>query len=298
MDSVLVVDDSPHDLQTVKQILEKIDDLRVETAHNGFLALEKLQVAPNTLVISGIHMLEMDGLELLRRIRQTFPLSPVIVMTGRGTEELAAQALNGGASGYVPKRYLNDQLPNIVLKVLKSIRARDHQNRLEQVLDFTETRFVLGNDVEMVPSVVGYLQEKINRLFRCDYNELLRIGLALDEALVNAIYHGNLEVGSELRESCDPKAFFQLARQRREQPPYADRKVYLTGRVSSENFVCIVRDEGPGFQVDAVPDPLAPENLERPCGRGLLLIRQFMDKTTHNDKGNEITIEKKCPAFV
>lgn len=296
MSSVLVVDDSPNDLERVKAVLNKVDGLQVEIAGDGFQALEKLRAVPNMLVISDIHMPEMNGLELLRQVRQSFPLSPVVVMTGHGTEDLAAQALNQGASGYVSKRHLEDQLPNIVRKVLASTKARENQSRLEQILDFTETRFVLGNDIEMVTSVVGYIQEKINRLFRCDQNDLLRIGLALDEALVNAIYHGNLEVGSELRETNHPEAFYELARQRRELAPYADRKVYLTGRVSSASFTCIIRDEGPGFDVDSVPDPLDPANLERPCGRGLLLIRQFMDRTTHNQRGNEITLEKKSPA--
>ena len=51
-----------------------------------------------------------------------------------------------------------------------------------------------------------------------------------------------------------------------------------------------VRDEGPGFDPASLPDPTDPANLDRPCGRGLLLMRTFMDNVIFNDKGNEVTL--------
>jgi serine/threonine-protein kinase RsbW len=54
-----------------------------------------------------------------------------------------------------------------------------------------------------------------------------------------------------------------------------------------------VTDEGPGFRLDDVPDPTADENLQRPCGRGLMLIRAYMDEVSFNETGNEITMVKR-----
>ena len=54
-----------------------------------------------------------------------------------------------------------------------------------------------------------------------------------------------------------------------------------------------IRDEGPGFDVNNLPDPTDPANLEKPSGRGMLLIRMFMDAVRYNDMGNEITLEKR-----
>jgi len=56
-----------------------------------------------------------------------------------------------------------------------------------------------------------------------------------------------------------------------------------------------VEDEGPGFDPATVPDPTDPGNLERIGGRGLMLIRTFMDDVEHNEKGNRITLRKKYP---
>lgn len=140
--------------------------------------------------------------------------------------------------------------------------------------------------------VGGYLQEKVARLLGIGHNEILRVGLAIEEALMNAIYHGNLEVGSELKES-EGGRFHQLASQRKLQEPYAKRRVHVVGQVSSREFICTIRDEGNGFEVASIPDPLAPENLHKASGRGLFFIRQFMDQTEHNESGNVITMVKR-----
>jgi serine/threonine-protein kinase RsbW len=60
----------------------------------------------------------------------------------------------------------------------------------------------------------------------------------------------------------------------------------------TERFDVRITDEGPGFNPEEVPDPTAPENLERPCGRGLLLIRFYMSSVTFQDNGRTIVMHK------
>ena len=57
----------------------------------------------------------------------------------------------------------------------------------------------------------------------------------------------------------------------------------------------MIRDEGQGFDMASIPNPTDPEFLERPSGRGLLLMRSFMDELTYNDTGNELTMVKAVP---
>lgn len=294
MNSILIVDDDRDDLQSAKSLLESLDDVNIVPLNNATEAIDYLDRCTAKVVVTDLHMPGINGLELLQVIRRLHPDLPVIVMTRRGSEEIAAVALNDGASGYVQKRILNRQLVPIVKKVLDSVAARYDMRRLEEVLDYTETRFVLENQSELALPIIGYLQEKANRLLPFDENELVRIGLAIDEALKNAIYHGNLEVSSELRES-DDGTFDELACQRKNQAPFAGRKVEVTCRVSNQQFECVIRDEGKGFAIDDVPDPLSPENLEKAGGRGLLLIKQFMDEVRHNASANEITMIKRRP---
>ncbi|MND07935.1 hypothetical protein D3C83_302450 [compost metagenome] len=55
----------------------------------------------------------------------------------------------------------------------------------------------------------------------------------------------------------------------------------------------VIEDEGPGFRMDDVPDPTAEENLERPCGRGIMLMKAFMSLIEYNATGNRVTLEKQ-----
>jgi serine/threonine-protein kinase RsbW len=112
----------------------------------------------------------------------------------------------------------------------------------------------------------------IDELQACRIGErdIFGIRLALEEALVNAIKHGN-----------------QLDR---------TKKVRIAYHVDSETFFISIRDEGPGFNPEDIPDPTLEENLERSCGRGLMLMRHYMTEVRFVDKGNEVVMWKCLPA--
>jgi len=97
-------------------------------------------------------------------------------------------------------------------------------------------------------------------------HDIFAIKLALEEALVNAIKHGN-----------------QLDH---------TKAVRVSYRVAADRFDVQIADEGPGFDPEEVPDPTAPENLERPCGRGLLLMRHYMTEVAYTDRGRAVRMAK------
>ncbi|HLQ46740.1 MAG TPA: ATP-binding protein, partial [Planctomycetaceae bacterium] len=155
-----------------------------------------------------------------------------------------------------------------------------------------ELRFVLDNDLSVVPHLVSHLQDCVGLMRLCDDTSLLRTAIALSEALTNAIYHGNLEVSSQLRAG-DGRSWFDLASERAQQQPYCDRKVHVAASVSRDAATFTIRDEGPGFDPSTLPDPRDPSNRAKASGRGLLLIRCFLDEVHHNAAGNEITLLKR-----
>jgi len=112
-------------------------------------------------------------------------------------------------------------------------------------------------------------QEVEEALLRAEYGnrDVFCAKLALEEALVNAVKHGNQN---------DPS-----------------KQITVEYEIDSAQFLIRVTDQGPGFDPHAVPDPTAPENLERPCGRGLLLIRSFMSAVEYNSAGNSILMCKQ-----
>ncbi|MGH7174342.1 MAG: response regulator [Gemmataceae bacterium] len=301
MGKILVVDDTRTDRLLAKGLLERrpgLEALECRTglsaveAESGEAALTMLQQQSIDLVLTDLMMPGMNGLELVETLRGRYPLLPVVLMTAHGSEELAMEALQKGAASYVPKQNLARDLLETVEDVLRLSAAERGQQRLMQCLARVESEFQLDNDPALIPALIGHICENLRRLKCCGENERLRVTVALSEALLNSMYHGNLEVGSELREQ-DEKAYRKLLEERRGSSPYADRRIHVLARESPTEARYVIRDEGNGFDPSCLPDPTDPANLEKISGRGLLLIRTFMDEVHHNDKGNEIVMVKR-----
>jgi serine/threonine-protein kinase RsbW len=122
--------------------------------------------------------------------------------------------------------------------------------------------------VHSVADIAGVIQVVADAMADEDYSEteIYRVHLSLEEALVNAHKHGH---GGDW-----------------------DKLVTVRFHVGSDGVVVQVEDEGPGFDPALVPDPLAPENLERPSGRGLLIMRTYLSGVCHNRRGNTICLCK------
>jgi CheY-like chemotaxis protein/anti-sigma regulatory factor (Ser/Thr protein kinase) len=291
MPSVLVVDDSPTDRRLAVGLLQKAPGFTVFQANDGREALRQLELHLPDIVVTDMMMPNMNGLELVSAVREHYPLVPVILMTSLGSEEIAVQALQKGAASYVPKRSLSVELLDVVDRVLVTSQEVRGRTRLISRLSRYEYAFDLETELTLICAVAAYLREEAIRLRICPRSECLRLGVALEEALLNAFYHGNLEISSSLREQ-DHRAFHDLAAQRCREAPYKNRRIQVSVKISSTQATYTVRDEGPGFDPSTLPDPTDPANLDRPCGRGLLLMRTFMDNVIFNDKGNEVTLFK------
>lgn len=291
MSNVLIVDDNPIDRKLAAGFIEK-DGLSVTFAVNGKEALDQIEQRRPDLVLTDMLMPVMDGLELVQHIKSDFPGVPVILITAHGSEEIAVKALRGGASSYVPKQNLARDLVPTVHDVLSVAHAERDELRALECMSASDLHFVLrmNNGVGHEP-LIGFLQHQLKNWELCDDADLIRVGTALHEAFVNAIEHGNLELDSELRHEPDGK-YQKLADERRRIPPFCDRRVHVSAGLNRERAKFTIRDEGPGFDPEALPDPTDPENIGNISGRGLLLIRTFMDEVSFNETGNEITMVK------
>lgn len=289
--TILLVDDSSVQRRIVHSLLDAVGTWRVLQAADGSAALKMIEQAPPDLVLTDVYMPKMDGLVLVEQIRDRFPNVPVVLMTGHGSEQTAVDALKAGAADYIPKRAMVTDLGRIIERVLTNARAESDRVRLLSGMTGRISRFTLENDSRLVGPLVAQLRDDLLAVGVCNRHEATRIGIALEEALLNAIYHGNLEVSSQLKENGDGP-FLALARERRTQAPYADRRVRVVARITPAKATFVVADEGAGFDPATLPDPTDPEYLDRPSGRGLLLIRSFMDDVRHNATGNRITLVK------
>jgi DNA-binding response OmpR family regulator len=295
MATVLVVDDLAIDRQLVTEFLKADSELAIQQANDGMEALAWMEHSVPDLVVTDLMMPHVGGLQLVRTVREKYPLVPVILMTSQGSEEIAVQALHQGAASYVPKRRLGQDLLDTVRSVLAMSARQRGRNRLLGCLARSDSSFVLRNDATLFEPLITYLQEGVSQLGLCDETDCTRVGVALAEALSNALYHGNLAMDSRLRGE-DDEAYHAMVHQRAGQEPYCHRRIHVHASMSRDEALFVVRDEGQGFDPDALPDPTDPANLEKASGRGILLMRAFMDSVIFNSVGNSVTLVKRSGA--
>jgi len=292
MATVLVVDDSPIDRQLVGGLLRQDTDWVIEFADDGAQALEQIRIAAPDLVVTDMQMPGVDGLQLVAAIRKTHSQIPVILMTGKGNEEIAVEALHAGAASYVPKRSLGTMLVETSRRVLSAFQEDRHRAELLRRVALRVESFEIENDVNLLLSLSRHLQQMLGDAWSIDRTDRLRSGTAFEEALLNALYHGNLEVSSDLKE-VDHTAFYKMVDERRRSSPWRERRIHVSVRLTMADVEVVIRDEGPGFDPGKLPDPTDPAYVDRPCGRGVMLMRAFMDDVRYNSTGNEVTLRRR-----
>ena len=290
--TLLVVDDSVFDHQVIARLLQVMEGLRVIFASSGKEAMQTVDRELPQLILTDLIMPDMDGLELVQQVRDRFPSIPIILMTAFGSEEAAMRALRAGAANYIPKKDLARDLVETVRGILRISTVDRHRRQLLHCLNCRESTFLLENDPNLIASLIDLVQEELDGLGLFDRMGRIRVGIALQEALTNALFHGNLEVNSSLRQE-DERLFFNEAEARRWQEPYTSRRIRVIVRVDHLAATFIISDEGPGFDTSRFDQPIDHEDLVRISGRGLLLIRTFMDEVVFNAAGNSITMVKR-----
>lgn len=235
---ILVVDDSATDRTRIAGLLSRMNDYAVITASGGAEAKEILSATRVDLVLTDLQMPGVDGLELVQDLRRNHSDIPVVLMTGTGSEEIAVQAMKAGAANYVNKTSGPKWLRENIERVLAAQSEIQSHRELLKNLRRDEYEFLLGNDRGLMTSTARFLRQVAQSTGLCVDSDLPRLGIAMEEALLNACLHGNLELDSVLREGDDDQ-FNEMARQRSASQPWKDRRVTVRASISPPYKVLI-----------------------------------------------------------
>src|SRR6185295_3359048 len=176
------------------------------------------------------------------------------------------KAFKISAANFLRDEFDEEELKNLVATVLDyKIRYVDKKEFVKDLHENIE--FELPSAISLMHIVLEYLMKRVEKLGVCK-PEQTNLFVALDEAFVNAVKHGN---------KYDP-----------------DKLIRVTADVSPAEARFTIEDEGEGFDVNNIPDPLDPENLFKTSGRGVLFIHNIMDEVTYNERGNRLTMVKKA----
>jgi serine/threonine-protein kinase RsbW len=262
--SILIVDDNDELRAVLEQALRELGHEVVAIGdRNEAIARDDLE--DFDLIISDLTDDEDSGVQLLSEIKRKRLMVPVVVSSDQAQQPGVVKAFKMGAVNYLRSPYDKDELCNIVEKTLAyKLRFVDDLKVLPYVHEKIE--FELPSDVSLMNGVLQYLIERVAKLGVIK-PERSNLFIALDEAFVNAVKHGNKNDPTKL--------------------------VRITAELSPQEARFTVEDEGEGFDVEQIPDPRDPENLFKSSGRGVLLIYNIMDKVEYNARGNRLTMVKR-----
>ncbi len=300
MARILLVEDSASQAVEITMLLEE-GRHDVMHAENGRQAMEALAQHPLDVVITDLEMPEVNGLELVERMRIDYSHIPAILVTSQGSEMLAAQALQKGAAGYVPKSEMRSLLNTTILDVLSVIQSDESYAKLISTLTKNVFEFDMPNDPALIAPLTGLLMQVAAGLEVFGGMELVRLGMATEHAVLNAMYRGNLELKRDQTPSdhdiIHEDATNEIVEERKQTSPYRDRRVYVQAVASTDEVQIVVRDQGNGFDTSNLPRSGNPELLDSKSGRGIVLMTSFVDTVVYNEKGNEVTLLKRRVAL-
>jgi serine/threonine-protein kinase RsbW len=175
------------------------------------------------------------------------------------------KAFKVSAANFTKSEFDESELKEIVATVL-DYKTR-HIDKKEDLQDLREhIEFEVPSTISLMHVVLEYLMKRVEKLGVVK-SEQSNLFVALDEAFVNAVKHGN---------KFDTK-----------------KLVRIIAEVSKNEARFTIEDEGEGFDVNSIPDPLDPLNLFKASGRGVLFIYNIMDEVKYNERGNRLTMVKK-----
>ena len=296
---VLVVQNDMDLAELIATILD-IEGFRPEIAYDAEEGLTKVRDNNFDLIISDIALPGMDGLEFLKKIKVLRRDILAIMMTDNTDFNNAVKALNLGAVGFLVKPFTNYELRKQVEQIRTlstNRRSRDFifQHVLQEKHEIIiETGSLMSG--ENFVMVTNYLAEHFGAGVGLTATKMMQYGLAIHEALRNAVEHGNLDLSSKLKSRAEGNdfgaAYDNLLKERITDPKYAAKKIVIEFIRTTNQVELKIRDEGKGFDHKVAKTKM--EKCATPdvdcAGRGLALIDAYMDTVTYNDLGNEISL--------
>ena len=190
------------------------------------------------------------------------------------------------------KPFEKDQLLGVIQRADDLASARNRITNLHNFLSHLNIEFLIRSGDLSIATLQEIFRETLLKYTRLANKDLLNIAMVLEEAVLNAHEHGNLELESEWKDiylKGESETLFEKRKEERlNEPEFAGRRVRLNLNIDRAKLEVSVEDEGNGYATGNI----ATEASGNPYGMGLMIINNLMDEISFNDKGNCITFVK------
>ena len=263
--NILIIDDHDDLATSLEEVFTATGHaVRVVEKRDDALALDNIEGFD--LVITDLDVVSARGGGIPNGNGESKICLPENVFTEAGDH---VKAFKICAANFRRDEFDEDELKNFVATIL-DFKTR-YIDKIDLIQDLHENiEFELPSAISTMHVVLEYLMKRVEKLGVIK-PEKSNLFVALDEAFVNAVKHGNKFDAQKL--------------------------VRITAEVSRKEARFTIEDEGEGFDVNSIPDPLDPLNLFKTSGRGVLFIYNIMDEVKYNDRGNRLTMVKKSESI-
>jgi serine/threonine-protein kinase RsbW len=260
---LLLVDSNSESSMRLHQVLHE-NGVELDILSSAQTALAFLQTSFCDALLLEVPLPDMPASQMVATTRNRFPFLPIVILAEESGVVEALGALNAGAFHFIPANFEPRQALGTLRKVLalqnEPVTLARPLHELKQTIQFS-----LPSALSYIAGAAAHLTEMLVRFGIVTIDEI-NIKIALVEALTNAMEHGN---------DFDPKKF-----------------VKVEARFSESKVEIKITDEGKGFKHRKLANPTAPENLYKPRGRGIYMMRRLMDEVHFNRKGNSVRMIK------
>lgn len=297
---VLIADDNTEQHQEIGQFITD-EGWTYDSVADTPSLLDALSSKSYDVVVTNLAMPDMQGTPLLLKIKEKRPSQAIIVVADTSVPKDLGKAIR------------SEQILDYFERPIDFGLLRNVLERLVHALHRSSDVFSVSNVVESVDREYKYCSAEfaenkpkfdiINELQHAgiiDLHTALRIELALQEAVANALEHGNLELESQWREEIDAEGrdkYTRLREERLKDPHYANRQIRIRVCFNEELLQFTIRDQGNGFlyEDDQTHDDdggVSDDSLK--ChGRGLTIMNGVMDTVRYLEHGRVVVLEKR-----
>jgi FixJ family two-component response regulator len=291
---ILFVDDEP----SIRELFQISfgESYELVFAENGQIAFDICMSESIDLIITDISLPKLSGVEFIRKLKEFQKYIPFIIITGNSNIDLAIDTFRMGAVDFFLKPFRIDTLREVIEKAkMVHFDKRAHIPSKDFVHESENSIYILNPKIREINQYVAYIAGRLDSLPNVGNEDLIAIKVSLYELISNAIEHGTAGIDyyqkKEFLENSGD--YFNLVDAKCLE---TTKKVRVSTYYKINSIEIEVEDEGTGFDLDKIPDPIKNPSYNLYSGRGIFLTKMNVDSINYNEMGNLVRVSRLLTA--
>ncbi|MCW7491281.1 response regulator [Leptospira sp. 2 VSF19] len=287
---ILFVDDE----DTIRELFWEYfkDEFNVTMASDGLEALTITNQNTFDLIISDISLPKLNGIQFIQKLRAEGNQTPFLVITGDSDIQIAIDVFRMGAVDFFLKPFRMEALRSRIKKFENADIDLTLLFNSGEITQFSsDCKIKLKPQIKKLNSYIAFIVKQILNSPLATHEDLISIKIVLYELLANAIEHGVAGVSYVEKQECleANEDYFKLVDSRCAEN---NSSVFVEISMDDVGVTIVIRDEGNGFAVSQIPNPIVNPAANLVSGRGIFLAKMNIDSIVYNEKGNEVRFFK------